>query len=333
MNRVQTDHDQILKLYKKKCDEQRMPINSVISRVSAIKKFLKFMVLKDRLIDMVDAVDIQNFLEYEIEQETSLSTISNYYAYLKHFFSYCKENNYNDDLDWTRVNFEAVIDRTFETLNDNEVEEMFSIINKQKNPITKLRDEIIFNILFFTGCTLKELHSLVVFSSREQKDDAIGESIYYILLKEKEIFLGGQFNRVLPLPVTIVDKIKEYRELIMIKFQFKKIKEGYSLFIATRGHKIGESQPYHPLTYNQIQSRMFDIKQKSSFINRKISIKNIRHTVITKMLEDDYRLDHISQIVGLDIASIKFYIKDYSKYEDEIKNLLRHKHPFRDLFE
>ena len=85
---IEIDHDECLRRYVRRCNDLSMPTNSINSRVSAIKKFLRFDLNKEKIIKNITEIEVQAFFHYEEENETSINTLNNYYAYLKKFFAY-----------------------------------------------------------------------------------------------------------------------------------------------------------------------------------------------------------------------------------------------------
>jgi site-specific recombinase XerD len=305
-----------------------MNISSIKSRVSSIRKFCIFLQEKELTLEEVDFFVIEDFFENEKHKETSFSTISNYYSYLKAFFNFCKQNRFNTKVDYSQVNREKVIKENIEVFNDEEIKEIFKVVNTiSRDEVIKARDQLIFQFLFYTGITLGELHSLKVFQSHMSSNTE--EADYFILLDQKVVFFRQPFERELPLSETIVNRIEYYRELLCRKSKVEKIPDGSYLFLSTYGKR---NKGYSQISYTTIQNRMAKIKENSSFNNKKLSIKNIRHSFIKKIIDDGNRLDVISQIVGLDVASLKYYLTTDDYYDNKIKELISKNHPFHKYF-
>ncbi|TKI58153.1 hypothetical protein E8L90_23725 [Brevibacillus antibioticus] len=326
-NDCQRDHENCLARYLKNCKQFSMPDKSINTRKSAIKKFLTFLEEKNKKIGEATHLDIEEFLEDERDNETSLSTINNYYAFLKGFFAFCREYGDNKTLDFSKVNFSLTNAKNIELFSDEEIDEVFSIISLIKKDSVRIRDDLMISLLLFTGCTLRELHSLNVYTLQKtlREDDD-----YCILLNEQLILFRSNSLRKIKVPELIIEKIKEYRNQVLnSNTDIEELKEGTALFLSTYGEKKGG---FHRINYSTLQDRMSQIKKKSRFKDRKVSIKNIRHTVISKLVNSSQRLDLVSEIVGLDIASLKYYIEDQSSFEEEIRQLTSNYHPFKSYF-
>jgi len=323
--KIKLANQNCLERYVKHCERISMNKKSIKTRKAAINQFLNYLFSKKISIQDVSHVDIEDFLETEKNNtETSLSTVNGYYSFLKGFFKFCKVNEDNVTLDFEKVNFKKIIQRDFETFTADEIKETFEIISNTKNQYISIRDKTMFKILFYSGCTLSELYTLNVYSS--QNDVLVDDN--YILMDEKEIYFTVQSFRKLPLPISIIKDIKTYREIIEKKIM-KKLPEGWFLFMSLQKN---DKDSYCRMNYSTLQQRMIAIKNKSSYKEKKVSIKNIRHTVISELINNGKGLDLISEIVGLDIASLKYYIKNKDSFDKEIEKIMKKEHPFREYF-
>lgn len=323
--RLDAENQSCLKKYIISCQEKYMDKKSIANRKSAINQFFRYIIGKSISIGEVTHFDIEMFLEDEKNGENSISTICNYYSYLKAFFVFCKKEKYNIDLEFDKVNFEKILNKEFQLFSDDDVDEVFRIINKGRNKEIRLRDEIMFKLLIYTGCTLKELNMMNVYRCKEKSEDPDDDN--YIILEEKEIHFRIQTNRILPLPNNIVSLIDEYHKYMSKKIGYSKIPDGFFLFISKRKNSISR------LSDKAMQARMSTIRRQCSFSEKELSIKNVRHTLIYKLVNDKQKLDLISGIVGLDVASLKYYFSSKQSFDEEVKILLKEWHPYKKHFE
>ena len=70
------------------------------------------------------------------------------------------------------------------------------------------------------------------------------------------------------------------------------------------------------------------IREKSSFRNEKLSLKNIRYTVIKQLLSN-YTSDRVSEIVGIEITKVEMFIENGDAITDKEEYI--NIHPFNDL--
>lgn len=297
---------------------------SLKNRKSAINKFMLFLQANNLDISQADYHHVEIFLEQELENEISPVTLNNYYSYLKGFFKFCRLNNDNNIIDYNKIQFLRVRYSNIEYFNDDNVVELFKLINRNKRIIVKIRDRFLFNILFYTGCTFKELHSLNIYNNSSNYTDDDN----YILLDKKTIHFRNPHARKLQLPDFIIEDIKNY-------FRYYEEKKGLTfpnrtcLFLSVYNQK-GKTN-YNRIEYNSLMDRITVYKKLSSFKDKKLSIKNIRHTFIKKLIEQKEDIELIRESLDIDISTLKVYYNNSTDLNDEINMLYRERHPFKKI--
>ena len=295
------------------------------NRISAAKKFILFLNEENRSIEEVNHGSVEEFLIKELAGEISLNTVQNYYSYLKGFFCFLKENGDNKIMNFEKVNFERVKHFEIVTFSDSEIAELFEKIEYENNEKTRLSNRIIFKLLLYTGCTLKELDSLIVF---QHSSDVIDED-NYITLDTKEIFFRYPIQRKFILHDNLICDIKNYYKNVEKKIN-RGIPSRSPLLITTYNTK-NDKNPIKKFSYGSIQSRMTKVKNSCSFSNKSLSIKNIRQTLICKMIADGKPIDFISDTIGIDISTLKMYIPENEKNSGV--SFFYNEHPYLSLFE
>ena len=116
--------------------------------------------------------------------------------------------------------------------------------------------------------------------------------------------------------------IKQYHKLVLDKSGKVYPRSKEALFISFYNKKITI------LNGNSIQTRMERIREKSSFRNEKLSLKNIRYTVIKQLLSN-YTSDRVSEIVGIEITKVEMFIENGDAITDKEEYI--NIHPFNDL--
>lgn len=306
-NEIKVFNNNSLERYKKFVNNYYSSKHSIENRVSAVKKFISFLNNKNRKIDTIDHSSVEEFLTEELDGSISIITVQNYYSYLKGFFHYLKEQNDNITMNYDKVNFDRVKYFNVEVFTDAEIAEIFKIIDQERNEKIKLSNYIIFKLLFYTGCTLKELYSIKVFQSSA---DIYYDEDNYLALDTKEVYFRYPIQRKFKLHDSIINDIRNYHK-IMEKLVEREMPRIVPLILSNYDSKDSKKK-ITELKYSSIQNRMTAIKKKSSFANKDLSLKNIRHTLIYKMIDNGKPLEFISNI-GIDISTLKMYLKENEK--------------------
>lgn len=305
-NEIKAINTNALERYKKYAKKHyQQSKKSADNRISAVKKFIEFLNQEGRNIEVINHGSVEEFLSCELENEDiSVITVQNYFSFLKGFFGFLKDKDDNIKLEYDKINFDRVKIFDVEKFTTAEISEIFKIINMETNLQIKLSNRIIFKLLFYTGCTLNELYSINVF---KHSDDIIDED-NYIALDIKEIYFRNPIQRMLKLTDDIIKDIIDYHHYIE-NLRRKKLPVRVPLLLSNYGIKKNDKS-IKKLKYSTIQNRMAKIKEKSSFSNKNLSIKNIRHTLIYNLIADGISLEDISNHIGIDISTLKIYLKE-----------------------
>lgn len=320
---IKFEHENCLARYLENCKKMSMGSQALRTRKSAITKFLKFLLKKEISLKDTRHTHIEWFLAEEKEALTSASTLNNYMAYLKAFFEFLRFTGDNDQLNFSKVRFKCEIDKNLETFTEAEIKEMFRIIDEIDNDLIQKRCRVLFLLVLITGCTKSEALSLNVYDSI---NDVIDDD-NFIVLDEQTVYFRGNSLRKLALPESFISEVNSYHRL----FEEKKC-PGFAnnrrrfLFPSTRGEKAGF---FHRMS--DFHEDITRVKKKSDFGDKQLSLKNLRHTIISLLVETE-KLDIVSEIVGLDVSSLKSYIKSKEEFDKEINDIMTSRHPLKNLF-
>lgn len=317
-------NENCLERFRKYCKMYYTARLSADNRISTAKKFIKFINKKEKKIGDVKYNIVEEFFDEELEKGTSPVTINNYYSYLKGFFTFLGQNNDNKVMEYDKVRIERIRNINYEVFTDKEIKELFKIINEDKNEQIKLSNRILFSIMFYTGCTLKEIDSIRIY---QKESDMVLDDDNYIILDKKEIYFREPNVRKFYLYDEIIEDIINYHRIVAEKINKEKIPNGANLFLTT----YGKTKALKKLHYSSLQGRISSIKKKSSFSHKKLSLKNIRHTVIKKMIKSGKSLEFISESIGIDMSTLKYYRPNNSGIETEVINYFYYKHPYKNI--
>jgi len=292
---------------------------SANSRISAVHAFISFLNEKKVRVDEADHSIVDEFLNAGLESSLSRTTIQNRYSYIGVFFKFLKEQHDNLKMDYSKVNFKREKNTNFEVFTDSEIKEIFDIIDNERN---KYSNRIIFKMLLYTGCSLKELDSFVVFF---YKKDIPKNKEKCIDLESSKLFFDKSNEFVLP--NGIMSDIKAYHEELKQLYKVE-LPSNMPLLVYYLVGEDGQGELVK-LKYNSIQERMERIKCKSSFKDKKLSLKNLRHTVIKKMILENKDLAYISKKMRIDLSTLKLYLENDNEGDDDKDFLINH--PFKEF--
>lgn len=318
MKKIESFNNNAYKRYKEYAKSRYKSKSSSDTRISAVKKFIEFLNVRGIRVDEADHSIVDEFLENGLELKLSRTTIQNRYSFLKSFFIYLREQQDNLKMDYSKVNFKREKISRIDIFSDDEIKEIFEIINKGRNKYSTL---IIFKIMLYTGCTLREINSIQVFFYTKD----VAKKKYYIDLEAREIILDGSNHYILP--DGIYNDIENHHK--ELKKRYKKELPAVMPLVANCYINSNNEAELVELKYNTLQERMKRIKEKSSFKNKNLSLKNLRHTVIKKMIKEGYDLVYISEMLRIDLTTLKVYLE--SENEEDKKEEFLNKHPFKEL--
>lgn len=273
-------------------------------RISAIRRFIEHLNSIEKSVTEVNHSHVEVFLEEEFEereetkQKKKKTTINNYYSFLKAYFKYLKTTHENTDIDFDKVSIERIKNTIFRIYTDEQVQEFFSLVDRIENTEIKLRDSIFLQILFYTGCGLKEARDIFVY--QVESDLSSVEYENYIVL-DKKILHFNDSEREFILYDNLVSDIRKYQQMRASKENEGKVRAKDYLFWSYYKGK------YNHISVGSLQRDITKIKECSSFKDEKLSIINIKYTVIKNLLKS-YSVDEVSAIVGLDISKIQMFV-------------------------
>ena len=152
--------------------------SSTATRIAAVNQFIKYINKKKVDISSVNYEVVQDFLSIEMDEGKSKYTISSHYYYLKDFFKFLIRSKDNNVMEYEKVDIERTRNLRFRTFSVEQIHEVFNIILKEKNRIVRFSNTILFRILLLTGCTRKEVASIVVYQSKNDISEGEIENSY-----------------------------------------------------------------------------------------------------------------------------------------------------------
>jgi integrase/recombinase XerD len=272
---------------------------------------------KYRQLEEVRVDDFENYLKYDQSKKemtnkkiNSLNTFNNKYSHIRSMFIELKKNK-----KITSHHFEEERKNLINNFDNGDLQEVNNhltkdnvqlIINYFKQNDKSVRDLVIFMLCVYIGLERSTISSIkwemFDFSKRIMKIDRREIPIstqLYTLLKELE---------------------KENKE--------SKIKGNY-LFYTYYGKRYNILKEN---SINQIFKRIEKIDESDARW-KEFSPQYIRNNLIRMLFENDYSIDEISYITGMDLANISNIIsfRDICKKVNTRRNIIMKKHPFNDF--
>ncbi|MDQ0861616.1 tyrosine-type recombinase/integrase [Bacillus sp. V2I10] len=232
-------------------------------------------IIKKQLVDC-QQFDIETFI-LKSKQFMKVTSINTRLRALKSFYNFLYKNKHNDKNPMKNIKLLRDRQKTIETLDNKEIENLLKIIRQQKSFIG-FRDEVILLIFLDTGVRLSELVGIEV-------NDVMDNSI--IVRKTKNLF-----ERTVYLSDVTVDQLKRY---IKIRGNVETDK-----LLITQDN--GELKPH------SIQTR-FTKYGKDARITKRVSPHTFRHTMAKRMIVAGIDAFSLMAILGhQDIAITKKYV-------------------------
>lgn len=320
-NMTKKSYEVFLKRYVSSLKEKGIKESVIANRQSVIQKFFEFLANHDEKIAFkdIERYHVDRFIT-EQESSVSIATVGRYFSFLKKFFLYYKKENENTNNIFDYWSYGKHIEKNYVFLNEEELNDIYNSIRSNENPFRRMRDEVIFLILVYTGCASGEVRNLNYYKSLQSP---IYDQNYYVA-DERRIYFYSEDEREIELTQEIANKIEQY-----IKYCEEQ-----------KGHNFTE-KPYLFPSFKQSKSGRITvtavyeiikplIKNSEVIRNKNISVKNIRHTFIKGLIDKDVSLEIISSITGLELASLKYYL-DEEKIEKQKTKILKEYHPFSEI--
>lgn len=327
---IKKSYNVYIKRYENALKDKKISNQVIANRKSTIKKFLDYLYNHPDKpkFEEINRSHVEAFIN-EMEEKSSIATVNRYFSFLKKFFNYYKKENVNTNNIFDFWVYGRDVQKKIIIYSDEEIIEIYNVLKNNKNTLKAMRDEIMFLILLYTGCSLGELIKLNVYRNI---DDLIDDDNYILLSEEKIIFNDSSGDiRQLPLPKSIISKINKYMSYLEKNKNYN-FSESPFLFPSTYNLKNKTVNNCKRIERSTFQRSFKTIEKKSIlFKDKQVAIKNIRHTFIKKLINDKIRLEVIGNITGLDVSTLKYYIDTYD-IDIEKDSLLNSQHPFKQFF-
>lgn len=323
---IKMSYETYLNRYLNALNERNVSKQVIANRKSTIKKFFDFLCKypnKPRF-EEINRSYVEGFI-MEMEETQSVATVNRYFRFLKSFFQYYKKENENNNQIFDYWKYGRDVQKNFTLYDDNEMLELQRVLKSNKNKFKSMRDELMFLILAYTGCSLDEVMRLNIY----RNSNSLIDDENYILLDKKKIFFQNEDGNVreIFLCEELLQKINTY-------IKYLEVSKGYDLsncpfmFPSIRSNKN-----YQRMGRSTFQKSFREIKKHSNmFKDKQVSIKNVRHTFIKNLINKKISLEIIGDITGLDISTLKWYI-DMEEITTKKDDILKYNHPFNKMFD
>ncbi len=239
-----------------------------------IEKFHIFLANEDIKFDDVDPQIIRNFLSKELESGVSKRSCKRRISALRKYYSYLVEHDYISRNPFTLID-SMKLEKTYpQVLYKDQVKELLTE-NRKRNDHLMLRDQVILEILYFTGIRVFELAGL------KTQDININQ-------RTIRVFGKGAKERIVPFSLQCQKTIKEYLSTTRLKL-LKTSKEKTNAFILNdNGHQITTRGIEYILDQIEIKTGEF----------MEIHPHMLRHSFATHLLENGANLRVIQELLG-----------------------------------
>lgn len=265
--------------------EKRCASNTVIAYGKDIKQFILFLDEKKIVsFDEILPITIQDFFQYLYSVGTTARTVARKLSAIKLFFNYLHQRHGIKNCSDT-VSFPKIEQKLPHFLTEDEVQSLLRAAMQDSSPIA-VRNRVMVYLLYVTGMRISELLIL--------KKESISFEENLICIDGK----GGK-QRIIPVPVIIIDMIKQY------------LAHEYQLLI---------NQKQTPLLFPTEYAGTLHILSRQAFwkilngiclkagIQKRISPHQLRHSFATHMLKRGIDLRSLQVLLGHEnITTVQIY--------------------------
>ena len=275
--------------------EKGLSRNTLASYRTDLKKYALFLQEREKEMPAADRSDIIHFVEGKRSEGFSIPTICRYLSSIKAFYKYLLIENITDSDPSGNIQMPKKWERLPKALSISEVMELLQTSFSGK---TIMRDAAMLELLYSSGLRVSELVKI--------KLGDIHFDAGFV-----RVFGKGARERVVPVNMRALDKIKRYRDVE--RPEILKKKQSPYLFV-TRMAK--------PMSRQRFWQTLKAIGKQAGI---EISPHTIRHCFATHLLEGGADLRSVQKMLGhSDISTTQIYTKVTT---DRIKKVFKAYHP------
>ena len=254
--------------------------NTIASYERDIMQFSNYFESKNKKIFDLTKDDMQEYVDYLIEQGKSNSTISRSTASIKSLYRYLLSKNLFEENIAENVDAPKVSRKEPMILTSKEIEMLLE--QPDLSELKGQRDKAMLEVLYATGIRVTELISLRV--------EDVNLTNGYIKVKKKNN------ERHIPLGNLSLKCLKEY--INKVRPLLIRTEEEKTLFINTNGQKMTRQGYWKILKQYKEQAK----------IDKDITPHTIRHSFAVHMLQNGAELKTVQELLGhTDVASTVMY--------------------------
>lgn len=255
-------------------EERKYSSQTVVSYQRDIEIFFDFLVREDINMDDVDVIVIRNFLTQELNNGISKRSCRRRLSSLKHFYSYCLKEGYVDINPFQFILNPKSDKRYPRVLDKNQIEDLL-VDNLKREDELMLRDQVILEILYYTGIRASECVNLAI------QDINFTNRVIRIVGK-------GNKERIVPFTLNCKKTIERYLKDCRPKLAEKQLEPSNTLILNSDGKKLTTRGLEYIL--DQIQTKT------GNFVGLHPHI--LRHSFATHLLENGADLRVIQELLG-----------------------------------
>ena len=239
-----------------------------------LEKFFRFLEEEDILMDDVDVIVIRNFLTIELNHGISKRSCKRRLSTLKNFYDFLVKRGYVKENPFIFIQYPKTDKKYPKVLYQDQVREILDENAKREDELM-LRDQVILELLYFTGMRANELVNVMI-----QDLDIDNRSVRVIGKGDKE--------RIIPFSDECQKYLKRYlRECRPMLFR-RNINPVNALILNHRGEK---------LTTRGLEYILDQIEEKTAlYVGLHPHI--LRHSFATHLLENGADLKTIQELLG-----------------------------------
>lgn len=255
-------------------NERKYSPNTVESYRRDVEKFFSFLRNEDLGMDEIDVISIRNFLTIELNSGISKRSCKRRLSSLRLFYEYCLKNEFISENPFIFISSPKTERKFPKVLYKDQVEDILKL-NKERTDELALRDQVILEILYYTGIRASECVNLIV-----QDINFYNRTI--------RIIGKGNKERIVPFTLDCKNTIDDYLSKCRPILASKKKEPTTSLILNNMGEK---------LTTRGLEYILDKIEERIGlFVGLHPHV--LRHSFATHLLENGADLRVIQELLG-----------------------------------
>ncbi len=255
-------------------NERKYSPKTVDSYRRDVEKFFDFLLNEDIGMDEIDVITIRNFLTVELNNGITKRSCKRRMSALKQFYDFCFKNEFVMENPFIFINSPKTERKFPKVLYKDQVQDILKG-NRERTDELMLRDQVILEILYYTGIRASECVNLTI------------QDVSFYTRTVRVVGKGNK-ERLVPFTNECKTTIEQYLKIIRPVLASKKLEPTSALILNNQGEK---------LTTRGLEYILDKIEERIGlYVGLHPHV--LRHSFATHLLENGADLRVIQELLG-----------------------------------